>query len=83
MLENCQFYINKLPILLNKTLQLVHKKSSHPEVFHEKYFLKSFSIFRGKHKKQPSGGVPEVFYQKLAREYLTAFAGKNLPSSPF
>ena len=26
---------------------------------------------------------PEVFYQKLAREYLTAFAGKNLPSSPF
>ena len=38
-------------------LQLVHEKSSFPEVVYKTGALKSFSKFTDKHKKQPPGGV--------------------------
>ena len=42
--------------MLVEILQLVHEISSLSDVLYKKGVPKSFSKFRGKHKKQSSGG---------------------------
>ena len=61
-------------------LQLEHEISSFPEMLYKIGFLKKFSKFSDKHKKQSFGGV----LSKDALKNSAKFTEKtSLPESPF